>query len=94
MKKPALLIIFLISTIIVLSLARTYISNNVATSGVVLGQIQKETESLKLENSVLAEKVYDLSSLTNLAQKAYDQGYTEGKSSFAIGTTIPVAIKQ
>lgn len=94
MKKPALLIVFLSLIILGLALVRTNISNNVVTSGVALGKIQTEIDDYKLQNSILAEQLFGLSSLTNLAQKAYDQGYTEEESSLVLSQKLPVAIKQ
>ena len=93
MKKPAFLIILLILIIISLAIVRTFVSNNVATSGVALGRIQTQIEDYKLQNSVLAEKLFGLSSLTNLAQKAYDLGYTEEESSLVLSQKLPVALK-
>lgn len=94
MKKPVLLIFSLSMLIIVLSIARIFISNNIATSGVVLGKIEEQIETYKLENSTLSEKLYSQSSLTNMAQKAYDLGYREEKSSLVLTQKLPVALKQ
>jgi hypothetical protein len=94
MKKPAFLLFSLILIIVVLFIVRIYISNNVATSGVVLGTIQVQIENYKLENSVISEKLFSLSSLTNISQKAYDLGYEEQKSELVLTRNLPVAIKQ
>jgi len=94
MKKPALLIFSLCILIAALSVIRIFISNNIATSGVVLGKIQEQIESYELENSVLAEKLFSISSLTNISQKAYDLGYREQKSELVLTSKLPVAIKQ
>lgn len=94
MKKPAFLIFSLSLAIIVLSVVRIFISNNISTSGIVLGKMQKQIESYELENSLLAEKLFSQSSLTNIAQKAYDLGYQEQKSELVITNKLPVAIKQ
>jgi hypothetical protein len=94
MKKPALLIIILGITIISLALVRTFISNNIATSGVVMDTIQNKIEQYKLENSILAEKVYTFSSLTNISQKAYDQGYKDNVSDLVLSRKQAVAINR
>jgi cell division protein FtsL len=94
MKKPALLIIFLVLTIMILSLVRTFISNNVATSGVELGKIQNQVQKYKLENTILAVKLFDMTSLTNLAKKAYDEGYTEEQTNLVLSEKLPVAINR
>jgi hypothetical protein len=94
MKKSALLILGLSLTIISLSLVRTFISNNISTSGVVMDTIQNKVDKYKLENSILAEKVYTLSSLTNISQKAYDQGYKENVSDLVLSQKQTVAINR
>ncbi|MCL4353756.1 hypothetical protein M1615_04850 [Patescibacteria group bacterium] len=94
MKKPALLILFLLTVILLLSVVRIYISNQIATSGVVLGDLEQKTEQLKIDNSELAQKVYAYSSLTNVAAKAYDLGYTDQTSDYVLSNQMPVAIRQ
>jgi hypothetical protein len=94
MKKPALIITTLVLTIVVLSVVKIFVSNRIATSGVVLGKVQEELLSYKLENTILSEKLYTLSSLTNIASKAYDLGYTDSKTDYVLSNQVPVAIKQ
>lgn len=94
MKKPALIITTLVLTIITLSVVKIFVSNRIATSGVVLGKVQEDLSRYKLENTILSEKLYTLSSLTNLASKAYDLGYTDSKTDFVLSNQVPVAIKQ
>jgi hypothetical protein len=94
MKKPVLLISFLLVGVFVLSIVRIFVSNNIATSGVALGNIEEEAQRYKLENSILSERLYIYSSLTNIASKAYDLGYTDKKSNYVIGQQLPVALKQ
>ncbi len=93
MNKPVLLIFGLVVTIVALAIIRTSIANNIVTSGVVLAQIQEQSDQYKLENSILYEKLYALSSLTNVAQKAYDLGYQDQASDFVLGKQT-VALKQ
>ena len=94
MKKPVLLISFLLVGVFVLSIVRIFVSNNIATSGVALGNIEEEAQRYKLENSILSDRLYNYSSLTNIASKAYDLGYTDKKSDYVIGQQLPVALKQ
>jgi hypothetical protein len=94
MKKPALIITTLVLIIVVLSIVKIFVSNRIATSGVVLGRVQEQLLSYKLENTILSEKLYTLSSLTNIASKAYDLGYTDSKTDFVLSNQVPVAIKQ
>jgi hypothetical protein len=94
MKKQILLIAVLVLIVFGLSIVRIYISNQVATSGVVLGQIQQRIDSYKMENIILAENLYTKSSLTNIAEQASKQGYVEQKTNFVLNGQVPVAYKQ
>jgi hypothetical protein len=94
MKKPALLIMSLTILIIVLAIVRTFVANNISTSGVVLGKIEEKVEQYKLENSILAEQLYSMSSLTNISQKAYDLGYGDETSDLVLTQNKTVALKQ
>lgn len=91
MKKSVLLIFVLVLTVTVLSVIRTYISNNIATSGVTLSLIEEKTASLKTENAVLSQKLYESSSLTNVASKASVLGFEDSKTSFVLNSGLPVA---
>ena len=94
MKKQVLLIAGLIVIVFGLSIVRIYISNQVATSGVVLGQIQQQIDTYKMENIILAENLYIKSSLTNIAVVAQKQGFVEQKTDFVLNGQVPVAYKQ
>jgi len=94
MQKPVLLITALALIVLGLSIVRIYISNQVATSGVMLGQIEQQVDSYKMENILLAENLYTKSSLTNIAEEAVKQGFIEQKSDFVLNGQVPVAYKQ
>jgi cell division protein FtsL len=94
MKKPILLIAILLVIVLTLSLVRIYISNQIATSGVVLGQVQSEIDSYKTQNILLSEKLYTQSSLTNIAEEAAKDGYVTQGSDFVLNGQVPVAYKQ
>jgi hypothetical protein len=94
MKKPALFIGSLMILVLVLSVVKIFISNRVATSGVLLGIIQEQAASLKTENVLLSEKLYTESALTNIDSEAEKQGYVEPKSDFVLSGQMPVAYKQ
>ncbi len=94
MKKPALIITSLLLVIFTLSVVKIFVSNRIATSGVVLGKTQENLLRYGLENATLSEKLYALSSLTNIASKAYDLGYTDSKTDFVLNSQVSVAIKQ
>ena len=94
MKKPAKIIGILILIILGLSTVKIYISNGVATSGIILGKIEEEIGNYKLENSLLSEKLYSESSLTSVSAKAELLGYTDKRSDYVISSQQSVALKQ
>ena len=93
MKKPALLIFILIFVVVLLSIVKTFVSNNIATSGVVLSNTQQKLSLLKTQNAILAQKLYTLSSLTEISQKAKNLGYIDGKTSYVLNDRLPIAAK-
>jgi cell division protein FtsL len=94
MKKPVLIIGFLIIVILSLSVVKTFVSNRISTSGSALGAIGDKINAYKIENTLLSEKLYSLSSLTNVYAKANNLGFVEGSSKYVITNPIPIAIKQ
>ncbi len=94
MKKPALIIGFLIIVILGLSVVKAFASNRISTSGSALGSIEEKINNYKIENTMLDEKLYSLSSLTNLLSQANSLGFVEEKSKFVLTDSIPIAIKQ
>ena len=94
MKKPALILGLLIIMILVLSVVKTFVSNKISTSGMVLGTLQDKITYYKTENALLSEKLYTLSSLTNVSAEAESLGFVEGKSAFVLTNPLPIALKQ
>lgn len=94
MKKPVLIITILILTVLVLSVVRIYISNQVATSGILLQTVQQEAANYNTENIILSEKLYTASSLTNIDSEAVKLGFTQQQSDFVLSSQLPVAFKQ
>jgi hypothetical protein len=94
MKKAVLSIGILVLIAFGLSVVRIYISNQVATSGVALEQIQQEVDSYKMQNILLAETLYTKSSLTNIAEEATKQGFVAQATDFVLNGQLPVAYKQ
>jgi len=94
MKKPALIISSLIILVLVLSVVKIFISNQVATSGVILGKIEEEAANLKTENILLSEKLYTKSALTSIDSEAEKMGFVTPKTEFVLSGQMPVAFKQ
>lgn len=91
MKKPILLLAILIITIVSLFGVRAFVSNRISTSGLTLGKTQDELAKVKIQNVLLKEKVYTLSSLSHIASAAAKIGFTESKSNYAIAPAQPIA---
>lgn len=94
MKKHGLILGALILIFFSLLVVRTFISNNVSTSGVALGKIQEEIDNYKIENSILSQQVYSYSSLSNIALKASQLGFVEDNQKFVLSNSVPIAVKQ
>ena len=94
MKKSVLLIVFLIGTIIALSIVKTYVSNNIATSGVMLVKMEQAIGSLKTENALIAEKLYKDASLTSVYEKADKIGYVKNSPFYVVNSKFPIAARQ
>jgi cell division protein FtsL len=94
MKKTVLIIGFLIIAILALSVVKTFVSNRISTSGSTLGAISDKINAKKIENTLLSEKLYSLSSLTNVFSQANSLGFVQEKSNYVLTNPIPIAIKQ
>ena len=94
MNKLKFTIIFIIISILILSVVQTVISNTLSTSGVLLGKIDKEINYYKTENLKLSEKLFLASSLSTIASQASSLGFVEGKSQYVITTSKTLAIRQ
>ncbi|HZJ18674.1 MAG TPA: hypothetical protein VFD45_03595 [Patescibacteria group bacterium] len=94
MKKPITLIILLLLIVLVLSVVRTVVSNGMSTSGSMLSRVSEELDYYKTENASLKEMVYLKASLTNISSEAAKLGFVDQKTSFAISSSLPIAVKQ
>lgn len=93
MKKSALLICILVIMVIVLSIVKTFVSNNIATSGVVLGETSEKLAAIQTENAILAQKLYEEASLTRISERADKLGFIDGKTSYVLSNRLPIAAK-
>lgn len=94
MKKPFLLIAFLVIVIISLFGVRAVVSNKLSTSGVELGQAQDDIKRIRTENTIIKEKLYKMSSLTHVSSAAARLGFVESKESYALIKAQPIALNQ
>ena len=60
MKKPFVILIILIFTVITLVGVRSIVANEISTSGVALGKTQNETKKFKIENAMLKEEILNI----------------------------------
>lgn len=92
MKK--FLLLFIIGTVILLSLVQTILSNTLSTSGTLMNKINKEIQAYKTENSKLSEKLFAATALTNIAIKAAKAGFSQSKNQFLVNKSLPLAVRQ
>lgn len=93
MKKPTLIIIFLLGLVIALSIAKVIVYNRLSTSGVFVGKVEEEVISYKRENAILTQELLSNSSLTNISIKAEKFGFVKEDSEMIL-KTLPLAVKQ
>lgn len=95
MRKPYLLIIFLISLTVVLSVIKAAVYNRLSTSGVFVGKLEDEIDYYKTQNAILSQKLLSFSSLTHIANKAIELGFVKEDSSLMVlKTSRSLAVKQ
>ncbi len=94
MKRTKLLIAIFLGAIIVLSIVRMAVSNALSTDGIALSSIQDNIDQYKKDNLILSQKIYQLSSLTNIENNATALGFSDEKSRVELGGPLPLAIKQ
>ena len=94
MKKPALIIIFLMGLIIALSIVKAALYNRLSTSGVFVSRVEEEINSYKTQNAILSEKLLILSSLTNISEKAVKLGFVRDNSLMVLKTSRSLAVRK
>lgn len=93
MKKPYIIITFLLGLVVVLSLGEVFMSNMLSTSGIFVSHAEREITFYKTQNVILSEELLAASSLTNIAQKASKSGFINDNTLMVFGTTRPLAAK-
>ena len=94
MKKPSLIITFLIGIIISLSIVKAIVYNRLSTTGAYVGKVEEEIDFYKTQNAILSEKLLTFSSLTNIKVEALELGFTnEGQSLLVLKTSTSLAVK-
>lgn len=91
MKKPLVIIACLITIILVLSVVQVTLVNGMSTSGMELASLQSKVKAYKLQNQLLKEEYLQLSSLTNIDEKAKAIGFVEAKNQVNLNSPLPLA---
>lgn len=95
MKKPVLIITALIGLVIALSVLKTIAYNRLSTSGIFVADVEERISFYKTQNAILSEELLASSSLTNIAIRASELGFTnKDKSLLVIKTSRPLAVKR
>ena len=94
MKKCYILVIFLLGLIVVLSIGKAVLYNTFSTSGIYLSEAQREISVYKTQNAILSEELLATSSLTSIAEKAKEAGFTNENKMMVIKTSGPLAVRQ
>jgi len=93
MKKPYIIITFLIGLVIALSIGKAFLHNMLSTSGIFVSEAEKEISFYKTQNAILSERLLTESSLTNITEKAAKAGFTSENKSMVIETSRPLAVR-
>lgn len=94
MKKYNLLLRTLIVLVIALGGVRLVVSNSLSTSGIALDRINEKITQYKLDNDILSEKLFSLSSLNTIASEAAKMGFVYKTDKYFFTTPGALAAKQ
>lgn len=93
MKKPYMLLTFLFAIVVVLSVVRIALVNNISTTGTDLVAIEVQTQALRKENKLLKEKYLEAASYTTITKKAATMGFAQSKEHVNMAAPLPLAIR-
>lgn len=92
--KKTIVVLFIVTVIILLSIAQAVSSNMLSTSGLSMSKINKKLQAYRTENAEIREKILKQTSLNNIASKASELGFEASKSQFVVEKSLPLAIRQ
>lgn len=95
MKRTYLILAFLVTSIVILSVIQISLSNILTTGGIQIETMQQQLVLLQKDNASLKEQMYSLASLTHIAEVASKEGFiADQKTAFVTNnSTTPLAIK-
>ena len=74
-------------------MVKLVVSNRLATFGQRLDQIEQEEIGLKKERYLFEEKIYQLSSLESVNERASELGFDRAREIVYYGREVPVALR-
>lgn len=92
MKKRPILLIFIL--VVVLALAKIFLSAKLATTGAALAQIESQTQELGQKNLLLEEQMLDLSSLSRISSEAARLGLRKTDKILSLTLEVPIALRE
>ena len=93
MKKPSILIGFLVFVVVALVIVRITLVNNLTTTGTELADTQNQIDKYKKENELLKEQYLEAASYTNISTKAKALGFAPAKSQIDLTAPLPLALR-
>lgn len=93
MKKPYMIIIFLLGLVVALSMVKAVLQNTLSTSGIFVSKVEQEVNFYKTQNSVLSGEFLNASSLTNITKKAQELGFAGESTLMVLKTSNSLAVK-
>jgi hypothetical protein len=93
MKKPVIVILFLLGLIIFLSMGKAILQNTLSTSGIFVGDAEREINSYKTQNAILSEELLTASSLTTIVEEANELGFINANNQIVLKTSNPLSLK-
>lgn len=94
MKRSYILLTLLGVCILLLSIAQITVSNMLSTGGIQLSNMQQQIADYERQNAQLKEKIYTLSSLTTIDEKAQKLGFVANQTAVVITDhQAPIALK-
>lgn len=93
MKKPYIIIAFLLGLTISLSIGKAFLHNTLSTSGIFVSKAEQEISFYKTQNAILSEELLTASSLTSIVEKAESSGFTNENALMILKSSRPLAVR-
>lgn len=77
--------------ILTLSIIRVAVLNSMSTNGIEIDKMQDEIAEYQKENTILQQKILEMSSLTEVASKAAVMGFVPAKNDIYLNAPLPLA---